>query len=44
MDDSELRKTLSVNGLKKASEYNWKRAIDEVEEYYKKMAQYSVEK
>lgn len=44
INDSELRKTLSVKGLKKASEYNWKRAIDEVEEYYKKMAQYSVEK
>lgn len=42
--DEELRQRLVKKALKKASEYNWERTIDELEEYYRKIAKYSVQK
>lgn len=44
LKDESLRKKLVENAYKKSCEYSWENTIDELEKYYRKIAQYSIEK
>ena len=44
IEDSELRKMLSQNGMKTAEKFNWDASVDESIKYYGEIANYEVKK
>jgi len=42
IEDNNLRKTLSKNGMKTAERFNWNESVGQIIEYYRKIAEYKV--
>ena len=42
IENSELMHKISMNGLKTAQKFSWKKSIDDAEQYYREICQYKV--
>lgn len=43
LNDETKRKAISAKGVEKAKNYSWKKTIEELEKYYRNIAEYEVE-